>query len=784
MKILHLGRFFTFSMWKFSKSWIYCCFLLVTLHATCGLCITRTMPDLTGVNNSHTGITYERSELTAVRDYVNGSRYNLPAGVYHQLKDNAICTVLPTKRGLRAGSRVHKSIPVIITTRPCTNDQPPPTKRTLTNIPCVAKPIQSRCMEMALINARSVNKNGHKVKDFIVDKECDITAITETWLTDEQTKTTQVIQDLCPKGYVMQHKPRTTGQRGGGVGLLHKKGLPLRSLEVQSFHSFEYAELLLKQDIWIRIIVIYRPPPSRENNLTTRQFLAEFSTFLERQILLPGELILLGDFNFHIDDTDDYYANEFLSILNTFALTQHVHEATHINGHILDLVITRSSCSLVRDIHVSPPWVSDHSIIYFTVSIEKPSFQTMTVYRRKWKQINMDNFRQDILDSNIMAPDIHVSELVSQYNKVMSGLLDRHAPIKAKTITLRPQAEWYTTELENEKRTKRRLERKYRKTLLSEDAHAFQIQCARYSELLVTTRQQFYATKVEQHAGDQKSLYKIINKLLHRSNEQLLPAYDSLAELTDRFANFFSDKIQKIRLDLLSGRSSIQSIETRTTPSAFLSEFRSVSEADVEKIIKKSSTKSCSLDPLPTWLLKDCLPCLLPVLTKIINLSLSESVMPVDFKEAILTPLLKKVLLNPEMLKNFRPVSNLAYISKLIEMVVDVQTTEHMDVNCIHETFQSAYKPLHSTETAMLRVKNDVLHALDDGNAVLLVCLDLSAAFDTVDHAILLDRLEKRVGITGKCLKWFRSYLSDRFQKVVINRVSSSLKELTCGGPS
>ena len=98
--------------------------------------------------------------------------------------------------------------------------------------------------------------------------------------------------------------------------------------------------------------------------------------------------------------------------------------------------------------------------------------------------------------------------------------------------------------------------------------------------------------------------------------------------------------------------------------------------------------------------------------------------------------------MDPEILKNLRPASNLAYISKLIEMIVDAQVTSHMDENNLHELFQSAYKPLHSTETAMLRIKNDFLNALDDGNAILLVCLDLSAAFDTVDHNILLTCLK------------------------------------------
>ncbi len=103
-----------------------------------------------------------------------------------------------------------------------------------------------------------------------------------------------------------------------------------------------------------------------------------------------------------------------------------------------------------------------------------------------------------------------------------------------------------------------------------------------------------------------------------------------------------------------------------------------------------------------------------------------------------------------------------------------------MDENHLHELFQSAYKNFHFTETAMVHIKNDILSALDDGNAILVVCLDLSAAFDTVDQAILLNR---QIGITGNCLAWFRSNLSNRSEKVLINDVTSSARVLSCSVP-
>jgi hypothetical protein len=157
--------------------------------------------------------------------------------------------------------------------------------------------------------------------------------------------------------------------------------------------------------------------------------------------------------------------------------------------------------------------------------------------------------------------------------------------------------------------------------------------------------------------------------------------------------------------------------------------------------------------------------------------------MPDSLKTALITPLLKKASLDPEVLKNVRPVSNLTYISKLIERVVANRLLAHMDMYHLHEPMQSAYKKHHSIETALLHVQNDIFLSIDSHNCVLLVLLDLSAAFDTVDHSILLTRLATRFGVCGKALDWFRSYLSDRKQAVTINRIASTQHDLQCGVP-
>ena len=144
-----------------------------------------------------------------------------------------------------------------------------------------------------------------------------------------------------------------------------------------------------------------------------------------------------------------------------------------------------------------------------------------------------------------------------------------------------------------------------------------------------------------------------------------------------------------------------------------LSSFSLATEAEIKKIIMNSPSKSCQLDPIPTWLLKECIDVLITPITTLINACINSSTMPRELKIAHITPLPKKINLIIEILKNYRPVSGLSFISKIIEKHVDCQMTEHDKIPNLSEKFQSAYTECCSTETAHLRVHNELLVSLD-----------------------------------------------------------------------
>ena len=186
------------------------------------------------------------------------------------------------------------------------------------------------------------------------------------------------------------------------------------------------------------------------------------------------------------------------------------------------------------------------------------------------------------------------------------------------------------------------------------------------------------------------------------------------------------------------------------------------------KFVLKSPSKSCEADPIPTDLWKCILPAFSPIFTTVVNSSITFIVFPDNLKETWVEPLVKKANLDL-IRKNYRPVSNLEFQGKLIEWVVTSQLTDYIEKNKLIEHPQSAYCTIHSMDTALWKVKSDIINTMDNQQVICLVLLDLSAACDTVEHSILLARLETFFGITGTALHWIKSYLTSRTQCVVID---------------
>ena len=250
-------------------------------------------------------------------------------------------------------------------------------------------------------------------------------------------------------------------------------------------------------------------------------------------------------------------------------------------------------------------------------------------------------------------------------------------------------------------------------------------------------------------------------------------------ELANKFNMFYSEKVLKIRsiIPVNTNRS-----ETNLFSGEHLEYLELTTVQELKQIINDTCIKTSVDDPLPAKLLKSILDDILPYLCSLINKSLTEGSMD-SIKQSLIIPLLKKSGLDPELLSNYRPVSNLVFVSKLIERVVLNRLNDHLDKNALQTHSQHGYKKFHNIEIMLPGIMNDVLEGFDKNNATIILFLDLTAAFDTIDANKLLDILLNQIVISGTALSWFKSFLVGRSQRVIIDAKFSNSLDVLFGVP-
>ena len=400
--------------------------------------------------------------------------------------------------------------------------------------------------------------------------------------------------------------------------------------------------------------------------------------------------------------------------------------------------------------------------------------------------MDIEALQTDIKSSTLLSDysDMDLTPLVENFEITLTNVLDTHASIKKRTITFRPYAPWYNDSIDVEKRKRRKLERRWRKSNLRTDRQLYITQCGIVNDMISDAKSIYYFSIIAENKGNQKVLFKTIDQLLQRKQEPRFPTSTSSEQLVDEFSAFFHEKISKMRCSLShDSESIINPLPDLLCCQSELTDFCTVNTNNIRKYLVSSGVKTCDLDPLPSILLRECLDTLLPVITRIVNLSLTTGNVPRHFKDAMVRPKLKKDSLDHQLFSHFRPISNLKLLSKVTEKAVACQLTDYLNANGLQERLQSAYKVTHSTETALLKVQSDIFNAIDKQESVLHLLLDLSAAFDTVDHVILLSRLNTRYGIKGNAPHWFASYLKDRRQFIQVENTRSSFVELQWGVP-
>uniref|UniRef100_A0A669B7W6 Reverse transcriptase domain-containing protein n=1 Tax=Oreochromis niloticus TaxID=8128 RepID=A0A669B7W6_ORENI len=628
-------------------------------------------------------------------------------------------------------------------------------------------------INLALLNTRSVSNKTHVLRDFFDTYKLDIMLLTETWL---RVGEVAPLLDLCPTDASFFSSPRLSG-RGGGVASIIKSCFKCKQIQSPGvFTSFESQLLILNCPV-VLIIVIYRPP--KYNDL----FISEFSDFLTCFIVHYERILIVGDFNIHLCCEDKPLVKDFLNIIDSLNFTQLMSGPTRM-GHTLDLVLGYGLNISMTENCLLP--ILDHSAILFDILIPKsPAFERGKLPLRSSRFISPEALLgvklhlPEVLDP-IFTQGLCVDSLTVNLNNTLLELLDSVAPVKKLKCQKKNPMPWLNEELLNLRRNCRKAERHWRSSRLEVFLRAWKDSLTSFQSAMSTAKANYFSNLIMSHKHNSKLLFNTVSQLTESKSTLCcsnLMAHDFLV--------FFSDRADTLRNQIIpsSGSLSDYSDVLPVAADKLFSDFKVISLSELTKVVKAARSTTCSLDPLPAWAIKELWSALGPYILFLLNISLMTGVFPECYKSAVVVPILKKPGLDVDMVANYRPISHLSFLSKVFEKVVFKQLTEHLSTSNLFEPFQSAFRPNHSTETALLKVVNDLLvHADNDRTSVLLL-LDLSAAFDTVDHGILLDRLEHFIGITGNVLSWLRSYLSGRSQTVNFNNVLSETCVVRHGVP-
>lgn len=332
------------------------------------------------------------------------------------------------------------------------------------------------------------------------------------------------------------------------------------------------------------------------------------------------------------------------------------------------------------------------------------------------------------------------------------------------------------------KRHRRVCEKDYRKNRTDLNRLAFRKASLKASVLIKASYHSYTTNLIDAVRHDPKKLWKQCHELLH-SNIDRSPTKCGIAP--DNFNNFFIEKVVLIRSKIATTLASLPPYLASYSPPVVsrLSEFPQVSLEDVLRVISDMPSKSSSQDVLPTFLLKELSYLFAPSVQYLCNLSFSSATFPSLLKTGCILPLLKKPSLDITDVGNYRPITSLSSLSKILERLALVQLRPLITGADCFPSMQSAYRAAHSTETALLKITSDIRSAMDTKAGTCLLSLDISAAFDALDHQVLLQRALDSFGLSHYALAWLKSYLTNRSAYTSVDGVRSTSCHLPTGVP-
>ena len=551
---------------------------------------------------------------------------------------------------------------------------------------------------------------------------------------------------------------------------------------------------------------IYRSPKNDNNSIQC--FIDEFTPIIQSYCRIYKNIVICGDFNLDLIKFNRVEKiADFLQLMLSNGLCPKITLPTRFakySASLLDHIYIKNGDDFVDAttksgiLHSS---ISDHCGCFSFLSsskIQKAHYSTIEITPNDDQSMN--NFAQGMRECNIMSQlnrDIF-SNPNETYMKIENNIklcISKHLPTKKVKFNKykHKKTPWITFGLLKSIHTRDNLYRRWKSKLPTSQLYEslkqkFQKYAAEVDRLIRQVKTEFYQREFDKFSGDIRKTWKTINSILNRNkrvngfpshimneNRKISDKQTIVEVLNDYFCNIGQNLANKIP-------------ESSKPYSYYLNKqinsvfsFSMVDTDQVSKMLKEFKPKtSRGLDGISMKMIKHASDQLIDPITLLINQSLMTNIFPSKLKVAKIMPLLKKPnIFTPD---NFRPISLLPCISKIIEKCVFKQIFEYFENNKLLYGSQYGYRKNHSTETACLELVDKLYKQLDDSQSPFCVFIDLSKAFDTINHSILLAKL-KYYGLDGNALSWFSSYLSDRRQFVEVDGFKSKTEFIRTGVP-
>ena len=641
------------------------------------------------------------------------------------------------------------------------------------------------------LNIRSLPRNLNSLTDLLscLDIKFSVIGISETWLSESPHST-----DI--NGFKFLHKHRLN-RVGGGVGLYVSNDLEFKLREDLSISNVDIVESLFievtrPREKNVVVGIVYRPPNQRVDD-----FVSSNNELLDKISRENKICFLMGDFNVNLMNyqhhqltgqfLDGMYSNMFFPLITRPSrITSHT--ATLIDNIFVNNFFERSRSGLIfTDISDHLPVFSIHS----DTRLVNRCRQNPVFFRDK----NPDNIPSFIekLESVDWSSLKDFDEPNTSYNRFLelySGIYNGCFPLKRVTRKQRRlKKPWLTKALLKSIKRKNDLYKKYLRVPSMVNASLYKTYKNKLNHTLRLAKRLYYEKKLQDVKSNIHATWKILNEVLNRkkSKPQVNTVFrsDNLEisdpiEVANRFSSYFSSIGPNLARKILSPpcQSHKDFLSGAFRESIF---FNPTTKDEIITIAQSfASGKAAGYDSIPMSVIKESIQVISEPLAHIINLSIAHGIVPDQMKIARVVPLFKAE--DPSLFTNYRPVSILPSFSKFLERIIYNRILDYMTNLHILCDNQFGFRKNHSTTLALIDLHDKISSALDNGELAVGVFLDLSKAFDTVDHSILFDKLE-HYGIRGLSLKWVKSYFSNRLQFVEYNGHVSSRNNISCGVP-